>query len=130
VSNTIDFSQYKDAEEYMVPVVTTAWIKNTVARGKVAQVRPYSPDPRMIFSNVILTCADIPDTDKEIIHGATMAQGGMYNKDLTKQTTHVCALSMDHPKCVEVEKRKLKCKIVLPHWYVCYGLFGTFCLPL
>jgi len=116
ISNTIDFEQYYAAESFMIPVVTTHWIKNSVARGKAAQIRPYSPDPRMIFSNVILTCADIPDSDKEAINGATMALGGMYSKDLMRQTTHVCALSMDHPKCVEVTKKNLKCKIVLPHW--------------
>ncbi|KAL0469959.1 BRCT domain-containing protein [Neurospora intermedia] len=117
VSNTIDFEQYHDALQYMIPVVNSNWIKITLARNKVAQVRPYSPDPRMIFSNVILTCADIPESDKETIIGATMALGGMESKDLTRQTTHICALSMDHEKCQEAQKKNLKCKIVLPHWF-------------
>lgn len=116
ISNTIDFDQYMEAQAMMIPVVTSAWIKNTVARGKVAQVRPYSPDPRMIFSSVVLTCADIPDLDKEAITGATMAFGGMESKDLTRLTTHICALSMDHVKCIEAVKKHPKCKIVLPHW--------------
>lgn len=117
VSNTIDFEEYHDALQYMIPVVNTNWIKVTLARSKVAQVRPYSPDPRMIFSNVILTCADIPESDKETIIGATMALGGMESKDLTRQTTHICALSMDHEKCQEAQKKNPKCKIVLPHWF-------------
>ncbi|KAK3349321.1 hypothetical protein B0T25DRAFT_610025 [Lasiosphaeria hispida] len=117
IANTIDFEQYIEAQAMMIPVVTSAWIKTTVARGKVAQVRPYSPDPRMIFSNVILTCADIPDIDKETITGATMALGGMEAKDLTRLTTHICALSMDHPKCIEAQKKSPKCKLVLPHWF-------------
>lgn len=100
----------------MIPVVNSTWIKNSVARGKLAQVRPYSPDPRMIFSSVTLTCADIPDTDKETIIGATMALGGTESKDLIRLTTHVCALSMDHPKCEEAQRKHPKCKIVLPHW--------------
>lgn len=118
ISNTIDFEQYTEAQAMMIPVVTSSWIKSTVARGKIAQVRPYSPDPRMIFSSVMLTCADIPPTDKETIIGATMALGGMESKDLSRQTTHICALSMDHLKCVEAARKHLKCKIVLPHWYV------------
>ena len=117
VANTIDFEQYHDALQYMIPVVNTNWIKITLARNKVAQVRPYSPDPRMIFSNVIITCADIPESDKETIIGATMALGGMESKDLTRQTTHICALSMDHEKCKEAVKKNPKCKIVLPHWF-------------
>jgi hypothetical protein len=116
VSNTIDFDQYTEAQAMMIPVVRTDWIKATIARNKVAQVRPFSPDPRMIFSSVILTCADIPNTDKEAITGAIMALGGMESKDLTRQTTHICALSLEHPKCVEARQKSPKCKIVLPHW--------------
>lgn len=100
----------------MIPVVRSDWLKATISRSKVAQVRPYSPDPRMIFSNVMLTCADIPDTDKEAIGGAIMALGGMESKDLTRQTTHICALSLDHPKCITAKEKFAKCKIVLPHW--------------
>lgn len=116
VSNTIDFDQYAEAQAMMIPVVRSDWIKATIARNKVAQVRPYSPDPRMIFSSVTLTCADIPDIDKEGITGAIMALGGMESKDLSRLTTHICALSLNHPKCVEATKKHPKCKIVLPHW--------------
>jgi hypothetical protein len=116
ISNTIDFDQYMEAEDMMIPVVTSTWIKNSIARSKLAQVRPYSPDPRMIFSSVVLTCADIPELDKEAIAGATLAFGGMEAKDLMRTTTHLCALSMNHPKCIEAAKRFPKCKIVLPHW--------------
>lgn len=111
----------------MIPVVRSDWIKATIARNKVAQVRPFSPDPRMIFSNVVLTCADIPATDKEAITGAIMALGGMESKDLSRLTTHICALSLDHPKCVEAKKKSPKCKIVLPHWSVSRGSFGCRC---
>ncbi|KAL2262736.1 hypothetical protein VTK26DRAFT_274 [Humicola hyalothermophila] len=117
VSNTIDFDQYTEAQARMVPVVRSDWIKATIARNKIAQVRPFSPDPRMIFSSVVLTCADIPMMDKEAITGAIMALGGMESKDLSRQTTHICALTLDHPKCLEARKKNLKCKIVLPHWF-------------
>ncbi|KAL2133789.1 hypothetical protein VTI74DRAFT_1686 [Chaetomium olivicolor] len=117
VSNSIDFEQYTESQAMMIPVVRSDWIKATIARSKIAQVRPFSPDPRMIFSNVILTCADIPATDKEAITGAIMALGGMESKDLSRQTTHICALSLEHPKCIEAKRKSLKCKIVLPHWF-------------
>lgn len=116
VSNTIDFDQYAEAQAMMIPVVTADWIKTSLARNRQNQVRPYSPDPRNIFSNVTLTCADIPLGDKEAIIGATMALGGMESKDLTRLTTHICALSMDHPKCQQAIKKGHPCKIVLPHW--------------
>lgn len=116
ISNTIDFDQYAEAQAMMIPVVTADWIKASLARNRQSQVRPYSPDPRNIFSNVNLTCADIPLGDKEAIIGATMALGGMESKDATRATTHICALSMDHPKCQTAVKKGLRCKIVLPHW--------------
>jgi hypothetical protein len=116
ISNTIDFDQYAEAQAMMIPVVKSDWIKATIARNKLAQVRPFSPDPRMIFSSIVLTCADIPALDAEAITGAIMALGGMESKDLSRLTTHICALSLDHPKCKDAQKKHPKCKIVLPHW--------------
>ncbi|KAI8950372.1 BRCT domain-containing protein [Xylaria longipes] len=117
VSNTIEFPQYDAAATMMIPVVKSKWISASLAKGKQAQIRPYTPDPRMIFSDVMLACADIPDTDKDTIIGATMAMGGMYSEHVTKLTTHICALSMDHPKVRMAEEKKHKCRIVLPHWF-------------
>ncbi|KAI5866192.1 BRCT-containing protein [Durotheca rogersii] len=117
ISNTIDFPQYTDTTAMMIPVVKTKWIMVSVAKGRQAQLRPFTPDPRMIFSDVILSCADIPSSDKETIIGATMAMGGMDSDNVTKLTTHICALSMDHPKCKLAVEKGLKCKIVLPHWF-------------
>ncbi|KAI0187537.1 hypothetical protein EV127DRAFT_144692 [Xylaria flabelliformis] len=117
ISNTIEFPQYDKAATMMIPVVKHKWINASLAKGKLAQIRPYTPDPRMIFSDVMLACADIPGTDKDTIIGATMAMGGMYSDQVTKLTTHVCALSMDHPKVKMAEERKHPCKIVLPHWF-------------
>lgn len=100
----------------MIPVVRSKWISASLAKGKQAQIRPYTPDPRMIFSDVMLSCADIPINDKEAIIGATMAMGGMYSDHVTKLTTHICALSMDHPKVQVAVEKSHRCKIVLPHW--------------
>lgn len=117
IANSIDFEQYNEAIEMMLPVITSTWITHSLSRGKLAQIRPFSPDPRMIFASVNLTCADIPQGDKEAITGATLALGGMASKDLSRLTTHICALSMDHDKCKEAMAKKLRCKIVLPHWF-------------
>jgi len=117
VANSIDFPQYNDALAVMVPVVTSTWIQHSISRNKQAQIRPFSPDPRMIFSHVTLTCADIPLTDKEAITGATLALGGSESKDLTRLTTHICALSLDNDKCQAALKKGSKAKIVLPHWF-------------
>ncbi|KAF7559957.1 hypothetical protein G7046_g4196 [Stylonectria norvegica] len=117
ISNTIDFPQYTESQAVMIPVMTTQWITTSISRRKQAQVRPFSPDPRMIFSEVVVTCADLPETDKESIAGATMALGGQESKDATRMTTHICALSMDHPKVQTALQRGWKGKVVLPHWF-------------
>lgn len=116
VSNTIDFPQYVESQAIMIPVVTELWITASIARRRQVLVRPYSPDPRMIFSEVVVTCADLPVMDKESIIGATMALGGQETKDASRLTTHICALSIDDPKVGTALKRGFKGKVVLPHW--------------
>ncbi|PHH61316.1 hypothetical protein CDD81_495 [Ophiocordyceps australis] len=127
VSNTIDFAQYVESQAVMIPVVSTQWITASISRRRQAQVRPFSPDPRMIFAEVVVTCGDVPVMDKEGILGATMALGGQESKDVNRLTTHVCSLSMDHPKVQMalkmMEQKGWKGKIVLPHWFdACFKL--------
>ncbi|KAJ6442086.1 BRCT domain-containing protein [Purpureocillium lavendulum] len=110
VSNTIDFPQYVESQAVMIPVVTMQWITQSVARRRLAQVRPFSPDPRMIFAEVVVTCADLPVMDKESIIGAVMALGGQESKDSTRLTTHICALTVDDPKVQHATTRGFKGK--------------------
>ena len=116
ISNTIDFPQYAEAVAMMLPVVKHNWITVSLLKKKQAQIRQFTPDPRMILSDVAVSCADIPSSDKNAIVGAVMAMGGMDSDRVTRQTTHICALSMDNQKCQLAIEKKLKCKIVLPHW--------------
>ena len=117
IANSIDFEDFHEATAMMIPVVNSGWLLHSLNRKKQAQLRPFSPDPRMIFSHINLTCADIPPSDKDAIIGATLALGGMESKDLTRLTTHICALTMDHEKCQQAKAKNLNCKIVLPHWF-------------
>jgi hypothetical protein len=116
ISNTIDFEEFTQSQAYMIPVVTTKWIESSIHRRKQVNVRPFSPDPRMIFSEVVVTCGDLPILDQESIIGATMALGGQESREATRLTTHICALSMDHPKVQASLERGWKGKVVLPHW--------------
>ncbi|KAG6311607.1 hypothetical protein E4U44_004143 [Claviceps purpurea] len=123
ISNTINFEQYVESQAIMIPVVSDKWITSSVMKRKTAQVRPFSPDPRMIFREIVVTCADLPQMDKESILGATMALGGQESKDASRLTTHICALSMEAPKVDAAVKRGFKGKVVLPHWFdACFKL--------
>lgn len=117
VSTTSDFREYSAAREFMIAVVTPSWIASSLLKNKQALIRPFNPDPMLFFSQVNITCADIPTGDKNAIIGAVLAMGGMESSSLVKLTTHICALTMDHPKCQQAKAKNLKCKIVLPHWY-------------
>jgi len=101
----------------MISVVKSTWIMQSILKQKEAPIRPYTPDPKLIFSDLNLTCADIPAGDKDAIIGAVLAMGGIESSSLTKVTTHICALTIDHPKCEQALEKNLKVKIVLPHWY-------------
>ena len=100
----------------MIPVVTENWILLCLTRSRLAPIRGYSPDPRMIFSSVTITCAGLPTMDKEGIIGATAALGGADSPAVTKLTTHICALSDDDPMVQEARANGSRAKIVLPHW--------------
>lgn len=89
----------------------------SIAKGRLANPRSYSPDPRLFFSGLVLCCADIPEGDKDAVMGGVLATGGLYSSSVTKMVTHIVALTMDHDKCQTVLKKDLTCKIVLPHWY-------------
>jgi hypothetical protein len=101
----------------MISVVKPAWITSSLLKNKQALLRPFNPDPNLIFSDLSITCADLPTGDKDAIIGAVLAMGGTESSSLTKLTTHICALTIDHPKCKQAIDKGLKCKIVLPHWY-------------
>ncbi|KAL7274802.1 regulator of Ty1 Transposition [Rhizina undulata] len=117
ISADIDFPGYADAENLMIPVVTPEWVKTSVQKQRLAHVRPFTPDPRFFFSGVMATVVELPTGDKEAICGGIIAMGGQYSNALTKFTTHVVALNMDNEKCKQAVAKKLKVKIVLPHWF-------------
>jgi hypothetical protein len=116
ISETADFPQYYSANERMVNVVTPAWVTTSLLKNKLNAMRPFTPDPRLIFSGITITTADIPMGDKDAIIGAVMAMGGQESSSLTKAVTHIVALTEDHPKCKQALEKRMKCKIVLPHW--------------
>ncbi|KAG9239449.1 BRCT domain-containing protein [Amylocarpus encephaloides] len=117
IATTSDFPQYSDARNAMINVVKPTWILDSLYKNKAAPTRPHTPDPNLIFSSTTICCADIPSGDKDAVVGGVLAMGGSESSTLTKLCTHLCALTMDHPKCQLVKEKNLKCKIVLPHWF-------------
>ena len=96
-----------------------------MTKGRLANPRQYSPDPRLFFSGLVVCCADLPAGDADAIIGGVLAMGGLYSSSVSKMVTHLVALTEDAEKCRVAIDKNLKCRIVLPHWYAVY--FGIRC---
>lgn len=118
ISTTTDFPEYEAASEALKAVVKPDWVSLSIAKGRLANPRQYSPDPRLFFSGLTVCCADLPQGDSDAIIGGVLAAGGLYSSPVTKLVTHIVALTIDNEKCQAALSKNLKCKIVLPHWFV------------
>ncbi|KAI7586468.1 hypothetical protein KC346_g17476, partial [Hortaea werneckii] len=67
ISANIDFPQYTRAIELGIFVVKPSWVDQSARKGKLAGPRQHSPDPSQYFQDVVLTCADLPEGDKDAI---------------------------------------------------------------
>ncbi|KAG9699005.1 hypothetical protein KCU95_g3078, partial [Aureobasidium melanogenum] len=117
VTGDIEFPEYSRALEYNVHVVRPSWVESSYEKGRQTQPRQHSPDPSMFFREVIVSCADLPEGDKDAIIAGTLALGGLYSAPLTKLVTHVVAMDTNNDKCRTVQAKNLACKMVLPHWF-------------
>ena len=116
VSATIDFEWYDLAAEQMVPVVKPSWVYSSIKKGKLANPRSHSPDPRLFFSGLVVYIADLPESDRDAIIGGVVAMGGLYSSALSKLVTHIVALTQDAQACQVAIAKNLDCQMVLPHW--------------
>lgn len=117
ISETFDFPDYYEAIDRFIPVLKTGWIHTSIASGRLAHPRKFSPDPHLFMSNVVATCADLPAGDRDAIAGGILAMGGNYGSRVTAQSTHIVALSTDDEKVKYVLDKNLKMHVVLPHWF-------------
>jgi hypothetical protein len=117
VSTHIDFPQYDAALEHGVNIVKPSWVITSLQKGKVAQPRQHSPDPKQYFQDVVVTFGDLPEADQDAITAGVIALGGQHSSPLSKLVTHIVTTDDGNEKCRIAEDRCLKCKIVLPHWF-------------
>ena len=94
------------------------WVIASIVKGRLANPRQYSPDPKLFFSGLVVCCADLPPGDADAIIGGVLAMGGLHTGAVSKLVTHIVALTLDPEKCKVSISKNLKCKIVLPHWSV------------
>lgn len=121
ICGSCDFPSYDAAADALIPVTKPQWVDASIAKSKPANVRQYSPDPRLFLSDVVVYCADLPEGDKDAIIGGVLAMGGMHSARLLATVTHVVALTMDSDLCRIITSKNLNVKIVLPHWSGCFS---------
>lgn len=122
ISTTFDFPNYEPAIDALKTVVRPEWVKASLSKRKLANPRPYSPDPRLYFTSVVVCCADLPIGDEDAIYGGVLSMGGLHSKSVSKMVTHIVALTLGSDKCKMALAKNLNCKIVLPHWYAHFWL--------
>jgi hypothetical protein len=118
VSSTINFQSYDYFSNALIPIVKPAWIQTSLSKRKLVNPRHYSPDPRLFLNDVVVTCGDIPEGDKDAIIGGVLAKGGLYSPRLSAMVTHLVDLTADSDKARLVKAKAMRTKIVLPHWSV------------
>ncbi|KAB8236302.1 BRCT domain-containing protein [Aspergillus alliaceus] len=117
ISSTIDFPTFDAANDALIPVVKPTWLHACMNKRKLANPRQYSPDPRLFLNDVVVTCGDIPEGDKDAIIGGVLAKGGLYSPRITHLVSHLVDLTTDSDKSQVTLTKKLNAKIVLPHWF-------------
>jgi hypothetical protein len=97
VSNTIDFPNFEIINtELMIPIVSSDWLKTVIKNQRIIPLRSFSPDPRNIFKEVIISSdSGINDDDKSILKIAIRTFGGTYLNELKKSLTHFISDSLD-----------------------------------
>lgn len=128
ITNTIDFIEYAQSQELMIPVTTSDWLDEALNTQKPPNYKNFNPNPNFFLKSVFL-CADdddIPVSDKEAMYAGVRAFGGQYLEDLTRHTTHlICkntkSLKFIIASSVSVQSPLRKAdttdiKIVLPQW--------------
>lgn len=116
IATTYDFPDYNACSDSLIPVVRPTWVQNSLAKDKLANPRQHSPDPRFFMSDVVACITDLPEGDADAIAGGILAMGGLFSSKLTAQITHIITLSEESECCTTALKKKLRVKMVLPHW--------------
>ncbi|KAJ5730011.1 uncharacterized protein N7483_004519 [Penicillium malachiteum] len=117
VSGTINFETYDLACKALIPVVKPSWVHTSLQKRKIANPRQHSPDPRLFLNDVVVTCGDIPEGDKDAIIGGVLAKGGLYSSRMSAMVTHLVDLTIESDKARLARAKNPRAKIILPHWF-------------
>lgn len=99
-------------------LVTPKWVERSALVG-LQDPAYFSPDPSMIFSGVSATATDLSQADIEVLSAGITALGGQWRTGLTKEVTHLFALTTGSLKYETAMhyKEEVGITILVPHWF-------------
>ena len=79
----------------------------------------YSANPSQVFSGVTATATGLPPADLEVLSAGIQSLGGQWRAGLTKDVTHLFAISPDSNKYATAfqHNQQMGIKVLLPHWF-------------
>ncbi|KAF9480753.1 hypothetical protein BDN70DRAFT_856332 [Pholiota conissans] len=103
----------------LVEVVTDKWVDRSLLTGKLQLPQHYSTNPSHLFSGVVACGTGLPTTDLEVISGGITGLGGQWRTGLTKEVTHLFAISPGTSKFSTAlhYQADTGIKVLLPHWF-------------
>ena len=100
-----------------LPLTQPRWATRSVALGHPQPPHLFSPDPAMIFSGIIITCARLSPHDVEMLGSAITSLGGGVRQTLCEDVTHLVASSHEGSKMQALANHPdIKIRAVAPHW--------------
>lgn len=75
------------------PIVLPEWIQRSLLNGQRQDPQYFSPDPRAIFSTLVIASDHLPPGDLEAVIAGTHARGGLYRDGFTRDVTHLLVLA-------------------------------------
>ncbi|KAI0318294.1 hypothetical protein OF83DRAFT_1116811 [Amylostereum chailletii] len=120
IANTPEFDGHEEVREG-AHVVSDFWMERSLTLGKIQPFEYYSPDPAMLFSGVVACSTELFHSDVEVLSAGISALGGQWREGLTREVTHLFAVSSDPASEKYLTamhfKPTLGTKVVLPHWF-------------
>ncbi|KAJ7084479.1 hypothetical protein B0H15DRAFT_849331 [Mycena belliarum] len=118
VTNSSRFHGWQDIDEN-VEVVSDLWVDRSLVLGKLLPCQFYSADREKIFSGIVGCACDISSTDLTHIEAGVKGLGGQWRHGLTKDVTHLFAVSASSNKYATAMRYQAdtKIKVLLPHWF-------------
>lgn len=106
-------------EDSIAHLVTPLWVERSLILASSLDSVHYSPDPAMLFSGVVATSCDLSASDNEVLSAGISSLGGQWRSALTKDVTHLFALSSGSHKYETAMHFKgvTGMRVIVPHWF-------------